>query len=106
MDRTEERKKDTRRKILLGAVVFEGMAVNEKIAAWANRVLARRLTKPRDRALFGLPPAATIGIGTLAAGDDGPTILSIDLKPAAEGATTPVRPPQVSASRRQPEAPS
>ena len=57
--RAADRKADTRRKILLGAVVMQEMVSNPgKIGVWANELLAERLTRPRDRALFGLPPLA------------------------------------------------
>lgn len=56
-ERTEKRKEDTRRKILLGAVVMQEMENHpDEIGAWAMKLLAARLTKPRDRALFDLPP--------------------------------------------------
>ncbi len=58
--RVADRKADTRRKILLGAVVMQEMVSNPgKIGVWANELLAERLTKPRDRALFDLPPLET-----------------------------------------------
>ncbi len=53
--RAEDRKADTRRKILLGAVVMQEIdAQPDKIGVWAKSLLSERLTKPRDRALFGL----------------------------------------------------
>jgi hypothetical protein len=59
-ERTEKRKQDTRRKILLGAVVMQEMeAKPDDIGVWANKLLADRLTKDRDRALFGLQPCQT-----------------------------------------------
>ena len=52
-----DRKADTRRKILLGAVVMQEMVSKpDKIGVWARELLAERLAKPRDRALFDLPP--------------------------------------------------
>lgn len=54
-ERTEKRKQDTRRKILLGAVVMQEMeAKPDETGKWARELLAERLTKPRDRALFDL----------------------------------------------------
>jgi len=53
--RTEERKKDTRRKILAGAMVVEMMQSDEDVK---RKILARLdgfLTRPDDRALFDLP---------------------------------------------------
>jgi len=53
--RTGERKADTRRKILLGALVMQAMeAEPERIGAWAKELLETRLTRPRDRSLFNL----------------------------------------------------
>lgn len=54
--RVEERKADTRRKILIGAVVMQEMKSNPYTEAWMLDLLAERLTKARDRALFGLRP--------------------------------------------------
>lgn len=54
-ERAEKRKQDTRRKILLGAVVMQEMENHpDEIGVWARKLLAERLTKPRDRALFNL----------------------------------------------------
>ena len=53
--RTEERKKDTRRKILAGAMVVEMMQSDEDVK---RKILARLdgfLTRPDDRTLFDLP---------------------------------------------------
>lgn len=53
--RLADRKADTRRKILLGAVVMQEMESKpDKIGVWAKQLLDERLKKPRDRALFGL----------------------------------------------------
>ena len=52
-----ERKADMRRKILVGMVVLEKMQHSEadrrQVLAW----LEQTLTRPADRALFGLAPA-------------------------------------------------
>ena len=52
----QERKNDTRRKILLGATVMvridRGELEQKTVDAW----LERSLTRADDRALFGLPP--------------------------------------------------
>ena len=60
LDRVEkaaERKKDTRRKILIGGVVLArikaGKLEESKIRSW----LDNSLTKDRDRELFGLDPS-------------------------------------------------
>ncbi len=54
--RLEERKADTRRKILIGAVMLQEMSDRDDFAEWVNQTLAQRLDKPRDRKLFGLEP--------------------------------------------------
>lgn len=56
--RTENRKADTRRKILIGAVVMQEMEARPEIDGWIRKLLDQRLTKDRDRALFGLNPVA------------------------------------------------
>jgi large subunit ribosomal protein L7/L12 len=59
-ERGEKRKDDTRRKILLGAVVMQEMENKpDKVGAWARKLLEDRLTKDRDRDLFDLPPLQT-----------------------------------------------
>lgn len=55
--RKQERAKDTRRKILVGALVLDRAArENDKVADWLNAWLARELpgflTRDIDRALF------------------------------------------------------
>lgn len=47
---------DTRRKVLAGACVLAEAEADAERAAWLKDVLARRLTRPDDRALFGLQP--------------------------------------------------
>lgn len=54
--RAEKRKEDTRRKILLGAILMQEMEARPETDAWARKLLAERLAKPRDRALFNLSP--------------------------------------------------
>ena len=52
-----ERKKDTRRKILIGAVVLKKAGENPNLAAQLIRLMDEGLTSRRDRALFpGLNP--------------------------------------------------
>lgn len=50
-----ERKADTRRKILAGALVLEHADINPAFGETLRALLARGLTRPHDRALFGLP---------------------------------------------------
>lgn len=55
--RVDARKADTRRKVLLGALVMQEMAAKpDEIGVWTNKLLAERLVRDRDRELFGLPP--------------------------------------------------
>ncbi len=49
-----ERKKDTLRKILIGAVVAKKMSGNEKIKGTVREWLNESLTSDRDRKLFDL----------------------------------------------------
>ena len=52
----QERKNDTRRKILLGATVLARIERKEIDQAEVDRWLDQSLTRPDDRALFDLPP--------------------------------------------------
>lgn len=49
-----QRKADTRRKILIGAVVLAKIERNEFRQEQLDRMLNEALTRPDDRALFGL----------------------------------------------------
>lgn len=62
-----QRKQDTRRKILLGAMAMEKAGKSPEYKAAQLRELGEFLTRPDDRALFGLPP--------LPGGEDGKTTL-------------------------------
>ena len=53
-----ERKRDTRRKILLGARVLDRIARGELAEAEVKADMERFLERDRDRALFNLPPRA------------------------------------------------
>lgn len=54
----KRRAEDTRRKILVGAIVLEDMRREnkEKMALYITHLLNTRLTRPQDRVLFELPP--------------------------------------------------
>ena len=52
----EERKRDTRRKILLGVLMQKYMQKNKSTEERVLADLDNRLERPRDRELFGLPP--------------------------------------------------
>jgi hypothetical protein len=51
----QARKDDTRRKLLLGAMLMADTATDSAAKAYADG-LAQQLTRPQDRALFGLDP--------------------------------------------------
>ena len=57
-EQQQQRKDDTRRKVLVGAMILDGMEDTES-DQWPNGrlidVLDSFLTRDRDRALFGLP---------------------------------------------------
>ena len=53
-EKVKERKLDTRRKILIGAMVLDGMKNNEEYKTKIIQNLDKYLTKNRDRVLFGL----------------------------------------------------
>jgi septal ring factor EnvC (AmiA/AmiB activator) len=53
--KAEERKKDTRRKILVGAAVLSAAERDPKFRQWLMNLLDRSLTRPQDRELFDLP---------------------------------------------------
>ena len=54
--RSRERKDDTRRKILAGAAVLDEAENRPEFNAQLIKLLSRFLTRPDDRALFGLTP--------------------------------------------------
>lgn len=58
--KADNRKADTRKKILVGAVVLGEAANRPEIDRWLRKLLEQRLTKDRDRALFGLGPMTTV----------------------------------------------
>lgn len=55
-ERVKERKRDTRRKVLTGAAVITAAKTNPQLAKLLDQARDRHLTRPRDRALFDLPP--------------------------------------------------
>jgi protein subunit release factor B len=56
--RSENRKMDTRRKILIGAIIMQEMEDDPEVDAHVKGLLEKRLSKPRDRSLFNLPASA------------------------------------------------
>lgn len=50
----KKRTEDTRRKVLIGAIVLEEARKNPQFKARLTGLLHERLTRPHDRALFGL----------------------------------------------------
>ena len=57
-ERETERKRDTRRKILLGAMVLDRIARGEVPETVVKADMDRFLERPQERALFDLPPRA------------------------------------------------
>lgn len=57
-EKAEERKKDTRRKILVGSVLMRMVEQGELEHDKLQKMLDRHLSRAQDRALFGLPPRA------------------------------------------------
>lgn len=53
-DKTKARKEDTRRKILIGAMVMDGMEKNEEYKNKIMQNLNKYLSSEKDRALFDL----------------------------------------------------
>jgi hypothetical protein len=53
--REKARKEDTRRKILVGAVVLVAAEDDPDKKQWLARLLDQELTRDDDRTLFGLP---------------------------------------------------
>ena len=50
----KRRAEDTRRKVLIGAIVLEEARKNHKFGVQLTALLRDKLTRPHDRALFGL----------------------------------------------------
>lgn len=55
-EREQERRNDTRRKIIVGALALEHAEKDEAFGAELYRLIARYVDRPQDRALFGLAP--------------------------------------------------
>jgi hypothetical protein len=68
----KKRAKDTRRKILAGAFVLDRASRDDQYNGWLVKSLDGFLTRPDDRALFGLPalPPATDTVPAPAAIED------------------------------------
>jgi large subunit ribosomal protein L7/L12 len=58
VEASSERKKDTRRKVLLGALVMKRMMSDEAYSKSVMKQLDEFLTRDSDRVLFGLLPKA------------------------------------------------
>lgn len=52
--RAKQRKEDTRRKIIVGALALEHCEHDAEFEAILNRLIAKHVTRPNDRTLFGL----------------------------------------------------
>lgn len=56
-DVAQRRKLDTRKKILIGAVILKELEHNHELRDWVfGQLLPAELKATRDRAVFGLPP--------------------------------------------------
>ena len=65
--RTQQRKEDTRRKIVVGAIVLEHASKDERFADYLELLLNKAVTREADRKLLGLPEKQ--GRGTIALKD-------------------------------------
>lgn len=54
--KAKERKQDTRRKIIAGALALEHADTDPEWSSKLNRLLSRYVKRAEDRALFGLDP--------------------------------------------------
>lgn len=63
-ENTRKRKQDTRKKILAGAAVLDEADKHPAYRAELFRLLGRFLSRPEDRALFGLDGSKGEGTGT------------------------------------------
>lgn len=54
--RIEERKRETRRKIIAGALALEHASLNPAFGAQLKKLLQEHVTREGDRALFDLKP--------------------------------------------------
>lgn len=54
--RVEERKKDTRRKIIAGALALEHASINPAFREELQKLIREHVTRDHDRALFDLTP--------------------------------------------------
>ncbi len=59
LETRKNRKEDTRRKILLGAIVLARMERGEISESTVRQWLSAALTRSDDRSLFNLPPIST-----------------------------------------------
>jgi len=55
-ERLRERKMDTRRKVIAGALALEHAGIDPGFHAELFKLLNRYVNRAQDRALFGLPP--------------------------------------------------
>ena len=55
-ERSRERKMDTRRKVIAGALALEHAGIDPAFHAELFKLLNRYVARTPDRALFGLPP--------------------------------------------------
>lgn len=53
--RTAERKKDTRRKVIAGALALEHAEQDPAFRATLEKLISKHVPRPEDRALFNVP---------------------------------------------------
>lgn len=60
-EREKQRKQDTRRKIIAGALALEHLEKDDHFRATMEMLLHEHVTRDPDRALFNLPPLPEAG---------------------------------------------
>ncbi|MGS2723954.1 hypothetical protein ACVBEJ_09415 [Porticoccus sp. GXU_MW_L64] len=58
-ERTKERKRDTRKKIVAGAIVLQHATTDSQFKATIDGLINKHVTSENDRELFGLDPLNT-----------------------------------------------
>ena len=60
-EKVKERKRETRRKIIVGALVLQHSAINDNFKMTIDRLINDHVTSSTDRDLFNLPLVTTEG---------------------------------------------
>lgn len=96
---SEERKQDTRRKIIVGSVLIAHAEKNAEFAGWLAKFLNRALTKSQDRTLLADLLSIPIHVPQMGANSDQTTH---GYQQVAADTTTDNQPQQYSAATDQP----